>query len=455
MSSEMAPAAEGEVPFEGTAEEQAAAVRIQAMQRGKAARKEVEDIKNKLKEAEEKLVEEVCFEGTPEEQAAALKIQTIQRGKAARKEVAEMRKAAGGAGEAAGEEEVAFEGTAEEEAAALKIQTIQRGKAARKEVNALREQLKQAEQQVAEIVEIEGTADEQAAAVKIQALHRGRAARREMEEKKAKLKEAEEALEEIVEFEGNPREQAAAVKIQAMQRGKAARKEVEEKKAQLREAEKQLEEVLFEGTPEEQAAATKIQALQRGKAARKEILERKAIAAVGTKEMTKVLEDIDALDEEEEVEKVAEYHNDDNLTGYDPPKELLERGLTPEQVATTFYTALYENELLLWLATLCEINKIDPKPPKPGGFATVGWKDGRNKLRKYGCHYKYVGEAKAEGKDRKHPNFGTQDAPTKTLLYQPLYGHVPGYKPDTPMKDPVRITLMDELDEWRVLRAEF
>jgi hypothetical protein len=59
-----------------------------------------------------------------------------------------------------------------------------------------------------------------------------------------------------------------------------------------------------------------------------------------------------------------------------------------------------------------------------------GWlcrKDGRNKLRKYGCYYKYLGE-KEEG--------GLDEA-TKTLLYQPLYGAVPGYKKDTPMKEPV------------------
>ena len=83
-------------------------------------------------------------------------------------------------------------------------------------------------------------------------------------------------------------------------------------------------------------------------------------------------------------------------------------------------------------------------------------KDGRNKLRKYGCHYKYVGEEKEPPNRNKNRVVAKQQAsPTKTLLYQPLYGHVPGYKPDTPMKSPVKITLMDELDEWRVLNAEF
>jgi len=89
--------------------------------------------------------------------------------------------------------------------------------------------------------------------------------------------------------------------------------------------------------------------------------------------------------------KIPVYENyEENLIGYDPCKELLQRGLSASEVATMFYEALYNNDLDIWLATLCEVNKTDPKHPKPGGFATVGWKDGRNKLRKYGTHYKPV-----------------------------------------------------------------
>ena len=100
-------------------EQEAAAVKIQAVHRGKAARKEVEERK--------------------EQEAAAVKIQAVHRGKAARKEVEERK---------------------EQEAAAVKIQAVHRGKAARKEVEERKEQ--------------------EAAAVKIQAVHRGKAARKDL-----------------------------------------------------------------------------------------------------------------------------------------------------------------------------------------------------------------------------------------------------------------------------------
>eukprot|EP00240_Pyramimonas_obovata_P019134 CAMPEP_0118923784 /NCGR_PEP_ID=MMETSP1169-20130426/2190_1 /TAXON_ID=36882 /ORGANISM="Pyramimonas obovata, Strain CCMP722" /LENGTH=72 /DNA_ID=CAMNT_0006864829 /DNA_START=1 /DNA_END=216 /DNA_ORIENTATION=+ len=65
---------------------------------------------------------EDALEGTPEQEAAAIKIQAAQRGKAARKEVESMRAAMAEAAPA----EDALEGTSEQEAAAIKIQAAQR-----------------------------------------------------------------------------------------------------------------------------------------------------------------------------------------------------------------------------------------------------------------------------------------------------------------------------------------
>ena len=190
-------------------EQEAAAVKIQAVHRGKAARKEVEERK--------------------EQEAAAVKIQAVHRGKAARKEVEERK---------------------EQEAAAVKIQAVHRGKAARKEVEERKEQeaaavkIQAVHRGKAARKEIEERKEQEAAAVKIQAVHRGKAARKEVEERKE--------------------QEAAAVKIQAVHRGKAARKEVEERK-------------------EQEAAAVKIQAVHRGKAARKEVEERKEQEAAAVK----------------------------------------------------------------------------------------------------------------------------------------------------------------------------
>ena len=181
-------------------EQEAAAVKIQAVHRGKAARKEVEERK--------------------EQEAAAVKIQAVHRGKAARKEVEERK---------------------EQEAAAVKIQAVHRGKAARKEVEERKEQ--------------------EAAAVKIQAVHRGKAARKEVEERKeqeaaaVKIQAVHRGKAARKEVEERKEQEAAAVKIQAVHRGKAARKEVEERK-------------------EQEAAAVKIQAVHRGKAARKDLSAR-------------------------------------------------------------------------------------------------------------------------------------------------------------------------------------
>ena len=169
-----------------------AAAKIQAVHRGKQARKELQEKR--------------------EQEAAAVKIQAVHRGKQARKELEEKRRDVPEAppAESAVESDSAAVDTMVEElvdevsastepvggadnddleeqaAAAVKIQAVHRGKQARKELQEKREQ--------------------EAAAVKIQAVHRGKQARKELEEKR--------------EME------SAALKIQAVHRGKQTRMEL-------------------------------------------------------------------------------------------------------------------------------------------------------------------------------------------------------------------------------------
>ena len=195
-----------------------AAAKIQAVHRGKQARKELQKLKEGDKSEEvvatadtappeetepapskpadeseddavesmvEDLIEEVSAAIEPvggaddddlkEQAAAALKIQAVHRGKQARKELHEKR---------------------EMEAAALKIQAMHRGKQTRMELRKERE-------------------EQEAAALKIQAMHRGKQTRMELR------KEREE-------------QEAAALKIQAMHRGKQTRTEL--RKEREREA---------------------------------------------------------------------------------------------------------------------------------------------------------------------------------------------------------------------------
>ena len=128
------------------AEEQAAALRLQAMQRGRAARAEVAKLKAQGASREEVVLVEreaedaAAFEGTEEEQAAAVKLQAMQRGRMARTQVSKLRdEGASDTNIAAKEAEAAmFEGTPEEQAAALRLQAMQRGRIARAEMEVLR-----------------------------------------------------------------------------------------------------------------------------------------------------------------------------------------------------------------------------------------------------------------------------------------------------------------------------
>lgn len=169
-------AAEAEALFEGMSQEEleAAALKIQSLQRGRAARARVEELKRAQAAGEAPQggvvevadVAEAFANLSPEEaEAAAIRIQAVHRGRVARKNMAARRQQqhgadAGGpvdaaadaaaAGEpAAGEEEAQLEvadvqeafanlSPEEAEAAALKIQAIQRGRMARKQVASLK-----------------------------------------------------------------------------------------------------------------------------------------------------------------------------------------------------------------------------------------------------------------------------------------------------------------------------
>merc|ERR1712193_535071 len=138
-------------------------------------------------------------------------LQAIQRGKQARREVAEKAAALQAAikeaddAQAAAEEEVDIPDDAETNAAATKLQAIQRGKLARRqvaekaaalqaaieEVDAAQEEIeavKVAMEEVAvadEQIDIPDDEETNAAATKLQAIQRGKNARKEVEAKKA------------------------------------------------------------------------------------------------------------------------------------------------------------------------------------------------------------------------------------------------------------------------------
>ena len=206
-------------------EQTAAALKIQTVHRGKAARRELQKQKEELDDeqpeesdgdAVDTSVAEIvnalsASEGDAEaddaletQAAAALKIQAVHRGKRARRELQTQK---------------------EQIAATVKIQAVHRGKQARKEVQETREQT--------------------AAAVKIQAVHRGKAARLELQ----------------TQWE----QTAAALTIQAVHRGKQTRKD------HLGQREEQAKQA---------AAALKIQAAHRGKQTRVELRKERERAAV-------------------------------------------------------------------------------------------------------------------------------------------------------------------------------
>ena len=205
-------------------EQENAALKIQAMHRGKKAREQLRKDRD-------------------EEEAAALKIQAMHRGRKTRQTLSRQK-------EAEAEEE-------ELTAAALKIQAVHRGRKTRMEL------LKQKQEEEEELT---------AAALKIQAVHRGRKTRMDL------LKERQE----------NEELEAAALKIQAVHRGRKTRMELLKEKQEQEELEaaalkiqavhrgrKTRMEMLREKQEKEElkAAALKIQAVHRGRKTRMDLLK--------------------------------------------------------------------------------------------------------------------------------------------------------------------------------------
>ena len=277
-----------------------------------------------------------------EETAAAVKIQALHRGKVARARAAALRAEQEAAEAVAAETTAAgFLGTAAEDpdawgngnfdndgddhnyhennAAAMKIQAVHRGRAARARVNAIRAEraalvaeataadadaqaadaellLQRQRQQQHRFI---GTEEQHTAALKIQSFRRGRAARLEVARLKAEAadmaaeaaKEAEKAAdaddvavsEDILANHsgGDDEERSAALKIQAHHRGRVARAEVAKLKAEAAAlaAEAKAARAEAAGNEDELRAALKIQAYHRGRVARAEVAKLKAEAA--------------------------------------------------------------------------------------------------------------------------------------------------------------------------------
>ena len=274
------------------ADAEAAAVKIQASMRGRAARKEVAALRAAghltSAEVDEVVALETMPEG-PEAEAAALKIQAAARGRNARREVAQLKAAKGltAAEVEALAEVVQMPEGPEAEAAAVKIQAAIRGRKARADVLAMKMAGQVDEEDAALLQELEAMPEgpeAEAAAVKIQATLRGRAVRRQVaalkEQAGVLVTEEEIALaDQILEMPEGEDVEAAALKIQAAIRGRVARKEVaamlaaKELSKEDAAAVKALESMADDA--EANAAAIKIQSRVRGRAARKELEELK------------------------------------------------------------------------------------------------------------------------------------------------------------------------------------
>jgi hypothetical protein len=108
-----------------------AATKIQALHEKKTGKANLKEEEATVATAEEP----VDIEDNEDTQKAAVKIQSVQRGRQARKEVQEKRAAASNKpSEDAAEEPVDIEDNEDTQKAAVKIQSVQRGRQARKEV---------------------------------------------------------------------------------------------------------------------------------------------------------------------------------------------------------------------------------------------------------------------------------------------------------------------------------
>jgi ankyrin repeat protein len=191
---------------EDTADTEAAAMRIQAMQRGKAARKDLADQKDaatKMQAVQRGRKGREEAKTRKDEGEAATRVQAIQRGRQSRREMEEQ-KAAATKIAAMQRGKMSRQELEEQKAAAQKIQAMQRGKQSRQDL-----------------------ADQQAAATKLQAMQRGKMSRQEVSGLQEQLAADAAAREEEARDAEEAEQLAAANKIQAMFRGNTTRRDME------------------------------------------------------------------------------------------------------------------------------------------------------------------------------------------------------------------------------------
>lgn len=193
-----------------------AATKIQAVQRGRRARKRVKELKRQK--------ELLGYNVAPEHEAAVTKIAAVQRGRMARKRVAALRRKqmeefAAASVLSATADVASFENAPEaepsysdvHEAAVVRIQAVQRGRQARAKVKNMQQQ-----RQAAGVAAVDNsfTAEQNAAAVRIQAVQRGRAQRKRFEEMKKqesfKMPEVPRPASTTASLEGSIRSRGGA-----------------------------------------------------------------------------------------------------------------------------------------------------------------------------------------------------------------------------------------------------
>ena len=124
--------------------------------------------------------------------------------------------------------------------------------------------------------------------------------------------------------------------------------------------------------------------------------------------------------------------------------EIVPRGLSHVEVAEMHFAALKQNDLDTWLDTIvgeeCHHQRnIGFKGP----FRGLDWEEGRAKDLKYDCSYRYKREELVV-----HPETD------RTLVYDRVYGSVPGY-PHGKTFGEVVITLRQDIGEWRVETVQY
>lgn len=175
------------------------------MQRGKAARKDLNDQKaaaTKMQAVQRGRTERAQVKHRKEEADAATRVQAMQRGRQSRREMDEQ-KAAATKIAAMQRGKLARQELEEQKAAAQKIQAMQRGKLSRQEL-----------------------AEQKAAATKLQAMQRGKTSRKEVADMQQQLAK-DAAVRQEAAWEDEEAERAAATKIQAVHRGKNTRRDLE------------------------------------------------------------------------------------------------------------------------------------------------------------------------------------------------------------------------------------